>query len=427
MKKAISFLLIFFITFLNSQAIYAETTTAELADKLSNFEKGFFVSTNDVDGLLARTFAAYPRLEFYYRGYSDTYRGDRHLLDIKYDNTDIDQSNIHIANSTDDIDTIVENGILNCDSYIYFITGVDFDSQNFFSNLIDNSPLKCMGVSAWNISSLKNTITQKTCYTLKLEYSLDKDTLIQYKKGTEAKAQQIICENICKSMPDYQKVKIIHDYVVENTVYEEYGSVAHIAYGALINGRGVCESYANAVKILLDMVGIENIMISGQATNSNGTDSHAWNLVKLGNNYYHLDATWDDPVSIFGGDKLEYDYFLVDDETIKADHSWDESLYPSANGTEYNYKAVKDLIKSSNRDYNDYYSSADFTSIFDNYVADSVTETTTDDTTEYTTQTGEPFINIPDGFFEDLLFVLSKIVEKIFEYLASILDFFISQ
>lgn len=426
MKKAISFLLIFFITFLNSQAIYAETTAAEVASKLSNFEIGFFVTTNDVEGLLARTFSAYPHLEFYYNGYHDTYKGNRHLLTINYNNEDINQSDIHIANSTDDIESIIENSIFNCDSYVYFITGVDFDSQKIFNNLIDNSPLKCMGVSTWKLSYSKNTITQNICYTLELEYSLDKNTLMQYKKDTELKAQQIICENICKSMPDYQKVKIIHDYVVENTVYEEYGAVAHIAYGALINGRGVCESYANAVKILLDMVGIENIMISGQATNSNGTDSHAWNLVKLGNNYYHLDATWDDPVSIFGGDRLEYDYFLVDDETIKADHSWDESLYPSAKSTEYSYKAVKDLIKSSDRDYDDYYSSSDFTSIFDNYVADRVTETTTDETTEYTTQTEEPFINIPDGFFEDLFFVLSKIIEKIFEYLASILEFFIS-
>jgi transglutaminase/protease-like cytokinesis protein 3 len=97
---------------------------------------------------------------------------------------------------------------------------------------------------------------------------------------------------------------------------------------------GVCEGYSYAMKLLLNAVNIECKVITGSA---NGP--HAWNLVKLGGSYYHVDVTFDDPV-VNGGtmNVLRHDYFNLTDDEIKKDHTWDTTKYPVCNSTIYEYK-----------------------------------------------------------------------------------------
>ena len=78
-------------------------------------------------------------------------------------------------------------------------------------------------------------------------------------------------------------------------------------------------------------VGISSILISGKATNSLGTGGHAWNLVNVDGKLYHIDTTWDDPVSSDGRDLLRYKYFLIDDQTMSLNHIWERKNYPEAN------------------------------------------------------------------------------------------------
>jgi len=54
-----------------------------------------------------------------------------------------------------------------------------------------------------------------------------------------------------------------------------------------------------------------------------------WNMVFIHNKCYMVDTTWDDPVG--PEDRLIYDYFLVDSETLKKDHYWAYDEYPSCN------------------------------------------------------------------------------------------------
>lgn len=75
--------------------------------------------------------------------------------------------------------------------------------------------------------------------------------------------------------------------------------------------------------LLLEAAGVEARYISGEA----GDELHAWNLVKLDGEWYHLDTTWNDPVPNQPG-KVRYDYFLASDATLRADHSWEEEKYP---------------------------------------------------------------------------------------------------
>ncbi len=142
----------------------------------------------------------------------------------------------------------------------------------------------------------------------------------------------------CKS--DFEKVKAAHDYIVKNCVYNKEAIDAETLtdddfsiYGVLVKGKGVCEGYAKTFKMFMDIAGIDCIIVTGTAGSDN--ISHAWNMVKLGNDWYHIDVTFDDPYPELK--EVVYLYFNVTDEVIKKDHSWNKNVTPQADATDYDY------------------------------------------------------------------------------------------
>ncbi len=83
---------------------------------------------------------------------------------------------------------------------------------------------------------------------------------------------------------------------------------------------------------MLQKLGFETKYIVGYV----GQEGHAWNLVKLDSQWYHLDTTWNDPVPDRKG-AIRYQYFLVDDRTMARDHTWIADDYPKATSTAYSY------------------------------------------------------------------------------------------
>lgn len=72
---------------------------------------------------------------------------------------------------------------------------------------------------------------------------------------------------------------------------------------------------------------LECWVADGEADGAYGWGDHAWNIVNIDGNYYHVDVTWDDPDE---SDNINYDYFLISDEQMSTDHKWDinnEYLY----------------------------------------------------------------------------------------------------
>ena len=149
------------------------------------------------------------------------------------------------------------------------------------------------------------------------------DQVVVAKKQIEEKRDSFV--NTLKGTT-YQKIKMIHDYLVDNIEYDsEYESAGrYTLYGALIDKKCVCEGYAKAFKYLANAAGINCEILQGEATNSYGTtESHAWNCVEVANAWYQLDATWDDPVIVGKGvvfNKTKYKYFLKGTATFDRDH-----------------------------------------------------------------------------------------------------------
>lgn len=104
----------------------------------------------------------------------------------------------------------------------------------------------------------------------------------------------------------YDIVKSIHDFVAEKAVYDKDAEFRYTAFGALVEGRAVCEGYAEAFKIICDRNGIPCICVTGVGN----SEEHMWNYVRMDDGkWYAVDVTWDDT------SKLVYSYFLVGSET----------------------------------------------------------------------------------------------------------------
>ena len=123
---------------------------------------------------------------------------------------------------------------------------------------------------------------------------------------------------------------------MKNTVYSE-DSVAssHSAYAVAYEGKGVCQGYALFAQKLMQALGLESMYVVGEVY----TGGHAWNLVKVDGEWYHVDMTWNDPVPD-RGNGVRYDYFLLNDTDMREDHAWQEVDYPKAVSTKYRFMHV---------------------------------------------------------------------------------------
>lgn len=154
-----------------------------------------------------------------------------------------------------------------------------------------------------------------------------KDIVISdtYLRKSYDKAVEIVNRLIKEDMTDIEKELILHDYVVNTTIYDTENylkgtyDITYGLYSALSeDGRAVCDGYAKAMELLLNLVGIECYYVTGDTT----AGLHAWNVVKIDDSYFHLDATWDDPT---GEDpKRRYNYFNLSDVEIARNHFIDE-------------------------------------------------------------------------------------------------------
>ena len=143
----------------------------------------------------------------------------------------------------------------------------------------------------------------------------------------QAVVDAAIASCVTDGMSDYEIAKALHDYLALNNEYDmRYYSggmprISYTAYGALVNRTSVCAGYALAYERLMDQVGIPCEYVTGMTTRG----SHAWNIIQIDGEWYHVDVTWDDPTPDREG-YVRYKYFLKSDKAMSRDHiSWEAS------------------------------------------------------------------------------------------------------
>lgn len=142
-------------------------------------------------------------------------------------------------------------------------------------------------------------------------------------------AKQELRKSINARTTDEEKVVLVAEYIVTNTTYEIDNKYNQNAASSLCYGRAQCSGISAACKLLLDWLGVECIIVGGDADDGSGVlGPHAWNIVRIGREYYHIDVTF-----MLGCNKskptpLKKIFLFYDDDKISSDHRWDRARTP---------------------------------------------------------------------------------------------------
>lgn len=193
-------------------------------------------------------------------------------------------------------------------------------------------------------SSIGNVMISLGIY----DYWKDNDVA---KAAAELDAEvQKIADAAREYITDFERVKYVHDTIILGVEYDvasfelgdkvtiEAEAKSNTAYGALTNGTALCGGYASAFMLIMQELGIKCEFITGEADGG----PHAWNMIELDGEYYHIDLTWDD----LDGTQHEviYNYFCLNDDQILKNHvSYNENESLSADATKYNYHIYNNL------------------------------------------------------------------------------------
>lgn len=165
--------------------------------------------------------------------------------------------------------------------------------------------------------------TQKgICVEISLKYNEAADDLEASKKKFEEQAK-LILDGASEQLTVHERELYVHDALVKRVDYVTNAKMGQSAYSALVNGKSVCAGYARAFQYLLQQLNIPCYYCTGYSG-----EEHAWNIVKIKNDFYNVDVTWADTKP------ATYDYFnKTDIDYAKTHVRKNLSVYlPACNG-----------------------------------------------------------------------------------------------
>lgn len=272
-----------------------------------------------------------------------------YAYNIKNKYSDSEENNYYLDDHFNYVENYKDMGLKNKDDLINFIyyslnAGIEhterYIDKDYVSYLDDIKYLTSNDGKNFKeqLSILNNYVhPYNSSNNIKLSYGSEYTFGITIKRAYTDKeieeinkiVDEVIKEKISNDMPVKEKIKVIHDYIIDNTEYDKLKTEnindttykSETAYGALIQGYATCNGYADAMAIFLDKINVINYKISNK--------EHIWNLVYLDGKWYHLDLTWDDPIS----DKnINRDtYFLISTSDLEklndGTHNFDKNIY----------------------------------------------------------------------------------------------------
>ena len=281
--------------------------------------------------------------------------GEKYIMEQYYYN--------HMTKTEQEVYYGIMNGVTNYDTSI-LLPALDIkDVQNvFFLMRLDHPEI--FYVTGFKYSYYRDS--PNIIFTP--EYLFEKAKIKEHQKALKARIDKLAlkAKNECKT--ELEKELFIHDFICENITYDKLKKpYSHEIIGPLGHGVGVCEGIAISVKALCDALGIWCIIaICGNNPQKGIKYRHTWNIVKINNIYYHLDATFDNTVGRNSNHYLElnsgsvksvnnknkkseanslirYDYFNLDDKAIFRDHEPLIASAPKCNDANHYYYKEKKL------------------------------------------------------------------------------------
>ena len=205
------------------------------------------------------------------------------------------------------------------------------DCTNDLNTLINTNSLSTINNFVHPYNSYKKVYVTINSYN-KVTVSFIKTYSNDDIKNIENKIDEITNNIITDEMSNKEKIVAFHNYIIDNAKYDsdyindnlnDINSPSHTAMGILFNGKALCGGYADVMSIFLNKLNIPNFLVS--------SEYHVWNAVYLDNNWYHLDLTWDDPVTNDKKDIRLDKFLLISDSTLTSFntgfHEFDRNIY----------------------------------------------------------------------------------------------------
>mgnify|MGYP002537363797 CR=1 FL=1 len=226
------------------------------------------------------------------------YDGDAYVIstyDMQYN------SELEVYN---ELEKRIKNALLNGETYVNIsdmninmsVISLDYyyAYSPYFSDGID--------VTAWRTSDGKYV-------RIHIDNKMTIDETQKYFEQVDKKIEYV--KNIVNdSMSDEEKALLIHDYFVSNSEYDTTYA-KYKACDILMDNIGVCQSYAFAYMYIMNSLGINTYFVPSSSMN------HAWNIIQIGDKYYHVDCTFDDPLNEKIG-AARHNYLLLSDNAITS-------------------------------------------------------------------------------------------------------------
>ncbi len=185
--------------------------------------------------------------------------------------------------------------------YVYGYSAYDFDRYaNLYFEMIYKDGWKAVVLLQHTDYEADDTVKK----LLKAAQGIVDDAVAD---SSDLKQQLLYINNRICAMAEYDNLAAMKgtDSVIEKIDGVYRVTPAHDATGVLLNGKGVCESYASAYQLCLEILGVENYIM----TSSDG--AHVWNRVKVDGKWYHVDVTWNDTT--------DNTFFLLDDDKFLSE------------------------------------------------------------------------------------------------------------
>lgn len=155
-----------------------------------------------------------------------------------------------------------------------------------------------------------------------VDYYWEGDALTETDERIKKAVKPVAAEAQGKSQEEI--ALYLHDRLVRRCSYDtlpEKPQNAHNIVGPLLDNTCVCEGYAKAYKYLADLLRLRCAVVCGDGLHPDGSSGrHAWNLIKIGDNSFHIDVTFD---HLIGGRYCSHAYYNLSTKEITYDHRID--------------------------------------------------------------------------------------------------------
>ncbi|MDE6833460.1 MAG: leucine-rich repeat protein, partial [Ruminococcus sp.] len=205
----------------------------------------------------------------------DAFKDCNNLSYIELNNSDIDFRAFRNCSALEDAtitgkSSIAEMVFYDCRN-LKNITLSDFDIP--IKNAVYDCP-ELMTINNKNVFDSKTSDFTKDMKEFILNNFRGSDDVGFLNMYVDSHTDKIINEIISENMSEVQKIKAVHDWICNNTVYDDGlsgGRNNHNDASVLLNDSTVCEGYARIANILYNKAGLETYYVSGV--------DHAWNVL----------------------------------------------------------------------------------------------------------------------------------------------------